>query len=286
MATMSGLAPPAVDDGVGEGLGVAGGHRRRRAGDRVEDGGVVEALLVVVLGRLVAPALLGEDVDEDGLVELGRPAQGVLEQRDVVAVDGADVAHAQGLEEAAGAQDLPGRGPHALQAELEVLADAGHAPQHPLDAVPALDVGRVQPQPGEAGGQPGDRGGVGPAVVVEDDQDPPAAVAEVVERLVGHAAGHGAVADHGHHPAVGLVLEVHGHGQAVGVAQDGGGVAVLDPVVGRLGPRRVARRGRWPGAGWRSAPGARSGSCGRTPGGRCPTGAGPWASRTPGAGRG
>ena len=63
---------------------------------------------------------------------------------------------------------------------------------------------------------------------------------EVVQGLVRHAAGHGSVTDDGDHPPVGLVLEVEGHGQAVGVPEDGGGVAVLDPVVWRLRPRRVA----------------------------------------------
>ncbi len=66
-------------------------------------------------------------------------------------------------------------------------------------------------------------------------------MAQVVERLVGHAAGEGAVADHGHHPAV-AALELEGGGQAVGVAQDGRGVAVLHPVVLGLGAVRVARQ--------------------------------------------
>ena len=82
-------------------------------------------------------------------------------------------------------------------------------------------------------------GAYGPAVVVEDDHHPLARVAEVVERLVGHAAGEGAVADHGHHPPV-AALELEGGGHAVGVAEDGRGVAVLDPVVLGLGAARVA----------------------------------------------
>jgi hypothetical protein len=57
---------------------------------RVEHRGVVEVLLVVVLGGRVAAALLGEHVHHDRA--LGRQllgvAQRVLELLDVVAVDG------------------------------------------------------------------------------------------------------------------------------------------------------------------------------------------------------
>ena len=58
-------------------------------------------------------------------------------------------------------------------------------------------------------------------------------MAQVVERLVGHPAGQRAVAQHRHHPAI-AALELEGTGQTVGVAQDGRGMAVLDPVVGRF----------------------------------------------------
>ena len=92
---------------------------------------------------------------------------------------------------------------------------------------------------GEAQRELRHRRGVGAAVVVEDDDHPFAGVAQVVERLVGHAPGEGAVADDGHHPAV-AALQLEGGGHAVGVAEDGRGVAVLDPVVLRLGAARVA----------------------------------------------
>ena len=66
-------------------------------------------------------------------------------------------------------------------------------------------------------------------------------MAEVVERLVGHAAGQRAVADHGHDPTV-LALQLERGGHAVGVAEDRRRVAVLDPVVLRLGAAGVARQ--------------------------------------------
>ena len=59
---------------------------------------------------------------------------------------------------------------------------------------------------------------------------------DVVEGLVGHAAGQGPVADHGHRPVVGM-----GQGVAERIGERGGGMAVLDEVVGAFLPARIAR---------------------------------------------
>ncbi len=66
-------------------------------------------------------------------------------------------------------------------------------------------------------------------------------MAEVVERLVRHATGHRPVADDGDDVAVVVDAGVAGDGHAVGVAQDRGGVAVLDEVVAALLAAGVAR---------------------------------------------
>ena len=58
-------------------------------------------------------------------------------------------------------------------------------------------------------------------------------------RLPAHAAGQRAVADHDDHVPT-RAGELERLGQAVGVGQAGGGVAVLDEVVLALGPARVA----------------------------------------------
>ncbi len=60
---------------------------------------VVEPLDLVLLGRRVAPALLGEDVDDDRPVPLGGVGEGLFHRADVVAVDGTGVADAERLEE-------------------------------------------------------------------------------------------------------------------------------------------------------------------------------------------
>ena len=100
MATISGSLLGLLDQRLGERLRcttvAAGASAARSAGSNAGD--VVQALLVVVLGRRVAPALLGEHVHDDRALELGalRSAARAL---DVVAVDRPDVAHAERLEE-------------------------------------------------------------------------------------------------------------------------------------------------------------------------------------------
>ena len=183
-----------------------------------------------------------------------------------MAVERAAVADAEGLEEDRRLEHLAQAGPGAGEAPGDVLADHRHLADDLLGLAPLAQVPRVEPEPGDAGGEAADGGGVRAAVVVEDDDGPAAGVAEVVERLVGHAAGEGAVADHGHHVvAVGvlaaatgqLFAQVLGHGQPVGVAHDGGGVAVLDPVVLGLVAARVARHAAGLAQAARSPPGAR-----------------------------
>ena len=102
------------DQRVGEHFGVGGRvglGLRLRAGDDVEGGDAV-ILVVGGLGRRVALALLGHDVDQH------RPAARVahvLQDRqqvvEVVAVDGADVIEAQLLEQGAAGRRSRGRIP-------------------------------------------------------------------------------------------------------------------------------------------------------------------------------
>src|ERR1017187_7096538 len=71
-------------------------------------------------------------------------------------------------------------------------------------------------------------------------------MAEVVERLIGHPTGESTVPDHCHDVTsstcrIALVLETKSRGDAVCVAQSCRGMGVLDPVMGGLRPRRVAR---------------------------------------------
>ena len=67
-------------------------------------------------------------------------------------------------------------------------------------------------------------------------------MAEVVQRLVGHPAGEGPVADEGDDAPGVLALAGEGRRDAVRVGQRRRGVGVLDPVVRGLRPVRVARQ--------------------------------------------
>ena len=114
--------------------------------------------------------------------------------------------------------------------------------QQAVESGAVAHVAGVQAQPPEALAQLRHGRRVAAAVVVEDDDGAAVGVAEVVQALEGHAAGQGPVTDHRHDAAVVLGPQLERLGEPVGVAEDGRGVAVLDPVVVGLGPRRVARQ--------------------------------------------
>jgi hypothetical protein len=117
-----------LDHGFGEGGGVAGsaGPLGLRAELGVEDArGVVEVLLLILLGRRVALALLGEDVDHDRTVELGGVAERFFQPRNVVAVERAAVADAERLEEDRRLEHLAQPGSGTGEAPGHVLADHG-----------------------------------------------------------------------------------------------------------------------------------------------------------------
>ena len=238
-----------VGHGGGDGhhLGPLGGLAHQRLGEGGGEraglglGRVVQPLDGVVLGRCVAPALLGEHVHHVRAAQLGGVAQRLLEAPHVVAVERAGVADAERLEEGGRLPHLAHGGLGGLDAPLEAIADDGHLGHHLLEAGLAAHVGGVVADLGQRLAELRHRRGVGAAVVVQDDDAVAAAVAEVVEALEGHAAGHRPVADDGHDaPAVALLGGL-GHGQAVGVAEDRGGVGVLDPVVLGLVAAGVAR---------------------------------------------
>ena len=180
--------------------------------------------------------------------------EGLLHALDVVAVEGPRVAHAEVLEERRRLEHLAHRGHEPVEALLELVADHRHVVEQAVEAGPVAEVGGVEAQAGEAVAELRHGGGVGPAVVVEHDDRLLARVPEVVEPLEGHPAGERAVADHGHDPPAVAELVLLRDREAVGVADDRGRVAVLDPVVLRLGPRTGSRTARRPGAGWRSRP--------------------------------
>ena len=259
------------EDGVGERLGVAGGNRLGRTDRRVENGCVVEVLLVVILGGRIPLALLRQNVHDDG--SLGRQVLGVsesdLQVAHVVAVDRADVADSERFEERRRLQEFAHCGLHRLHALLRLLADHGQVLQPRFDATLTLNVERVHSNPREAvrkllgdsigeGSSVGavrtlrvdqrrlwlrevrDRGRVTATVVVQNDDDSLLGVSEIVQRFVRHATGHGTVADHRDDVSMVGRSGIAGHRHSVGVRKNRGCVTVFDEVVLALFATRVA----------------------------------------------
>ena len=114
-------------------------------------GSVVEVLLVVVLGRRIAAALLGHDVDDDRAFggQLDGVAQRRFERRQVVPVDRADVADPERLEERRRLEELAGRRLHRLDSALGRVADERNVADELLELALAPHVDRVQADVGE-----------------------------------------------------------------------------------------------------------------------------------------
>ena len=226
------------DDLLGEDGGPAEalGHHRQ-AGLGMNLAHRVEAVGDVLLGRGVAPPLLGDDVDDDRLGVLAGAGEGELDGRDVVAVDRSGVLDSQVLEEGRGNQDV-------LEAPFESVQGVEGGPaggalrqERPLDPGQDTLVAGIGAQRVEVVGQSPDGGGVGAAVVVDDDdQVAVRGVGDVVQGLPGHSPGHGPVPDDGDDVALVVTLQVVGPGDAVGPGQGGRGVGVLHDVVDGLGP--------------------------------------------------
>ena len=135
-------------------------------------------------------------------------------------VEGAHVTDAEILEERRRFPHLAHCRFRHTHAAPDLLADPGNAFGDLLELRLAAHIDRVVADLHQTLGQPRDGGGVRAAVVVENDRDVAAGMAEIVEALEGHAAGHGAVADH-RHDASTCIGGLEGRGEPVGVAQNG-----------------------------------------------------------------
>jgi hypothetical protein len=121
----------------------------------------------------------------------GRPER-TPDRGDVVAVDRAQVGEAEGLEHQP-------RHEQGLGGVLQRPADLGHPRDHPqaaLQLAAHLRERGVEACALEQGVEGADVRRDAHAVVVEDDRDGSAEGAGLVQALVGHPAGEGAVADH------------------------------------------------------------------------------------------
>ncbi len=225
-----------LDERLGEEVGVGLGGRllHRLAGGHVEEGEAVAARGRVRLGRVVALALLGDDVEEDRIAEPGQLLEGLHQRRHVVAVGRADVVEAQPLEHHPRRHQRLG-GDDAVADGVDGLVPLGQLLEELLHALAPAVVGARRELLGEPLAHGADVGRDRHLVVVEHHDQVALQVAGLVEPLEGLAAGHGAVAEHGHHLAR-LAAQVLGLDHAERRRDGGGGVAHAEGVVLRLVP--------------------------------------------------
>ena len=231
----------ALDQFGAEDLGVAG-----RVGDRfrllARDDVELDHRMQLVgagLGGGIALALLRHDMDHHRTVGDGG---GVLQDGNevvhVVPVDGPDIIEAQLLEE--GAADN-----HAARVFLGLARGLTERAWHVLDDLAAelaeILIGTARDLFGQIGAHAADRRGDRHVVVIEDDRQLAGRLGCVVHRLIGHAGGHGAVADDGHDLVL-LALLVAGGRKPERRADGGRGVGRAERVVFALGSLGEARQ--------------------------------------------
>ena len=152
----------------------------------------------MAFGRLVALAFGGAAMEQDRALQGQRPSQARAEFLYVMTVHHTHVREAQFLEQHAGHQDR-------LEAVLQLASHRGHALPHSGKALhvalqivaEAGELG-VEAQARQIGAHGSHIALDGHGVVVEHHEQRAAEVAGMIEGLVGHAAGEGAVTDDCH----------------------------------------------------------------------------------------
>jgi len=189
----------------------------------------------VFFGRLVALTLFGQHMDQHRALVLLHLFQGFHQHGQVVAVDRAEVFEPEGFEEHAGGEEN-------LEGFLQFFGQVQQVLAHGVETPEKSSRGFLETVYEFAGAGAGQEVGQGADVfgnrhfiVVQDHDHVPVHVTGVVHGLVGHTAGHGAVADHGQDlvPAPGQITS---GGKAGGGGDGGGGVAHIKAVVGRFIP--------------------------------------------------
>ena len=232
-----------------------GEHRRPsrfRRGERlpchrVDDTRGVHLIRHIVHGRGEPVALFSDHVhDQRPLIALG-VFESVEQAFNVVAFNRADVLHPQ-LREHLGGQHLV---LHAfferVQCVERALAHPSHGLQRLLAGLHHFVVRRLHSKRRklvaklcQVVGEPADGRRVGPAVVVDHDDNVAVGRRNVVQRLPAHAAGQRTVSYNGNDVGVIAALQRLCLGKAVRVGQRRARVRGLGPIVLRLRTRRVS----------------------------------------------
>ena len=213
---------------------------RRRSGFRLDlragrDVELDHAVIFVggFFRRLVALALLRHDMDQEraiaGVAHVFQYRQQVV---DIVTVDRADIEEAELVEQRAAGDQTAGIFLDRDRALLE------HAARQALGDLPhpvaQAAIGRAGHAARQIGRQRADRRRDRHVVVVEHDDQPRVHRAGIVHRLIGHAGGHRAVADHGDDVVL-LAVEIAGHRHAQPGGNRGRGMCGTERIVFALG---------------------------------------------------
>ena len=212
-----------LDDLVGEDARPRGARRGldRFAGLGVDLTDRVELVRDVGDRRAVPVTLFGDHVHDDGSVEFLRLAHRRLEGGQVMAVHRAEVLDVEvGVQRLVVGEAREEAVHGAAGSPVDRPADPAEPVEDPLARAVETAVRAPRAHVVEETCHAADRRGVRPAVVVDDDHEPPGVVvADVVERLPGHAAGERSVADDRHDVSVTLTRHPEGSRDTVGPRQ-------------------------------------------------------------------
>ena len=172
-------------------------------------------LLGILERRTQAPTFFGADVQEHRTLRILTEAQVLLERRQVMAIDGADVADAVLLEERGIARVPILHVPLEAPAEVQELSAHASPTQQALQPLLRLVVGARDDQLIEDLGDRPDIAVDRPLVVVQDDDQALRRVRGVIERLHRDAASQGGITDERDHVRV-FAEAVAGIGEANG----------------------------------------------------------------------
>ena len=225
-----------IGEGVGEDFGIGGGAVGCLAGFRIVGAEAVEFLLPFESG-LKAASLLREHVQQDRVIERLEEFEGLNEQRNVVAVDGAEVLQAKFLKHHRGPKKaLGGLFGAADDFDRRLAADALDEMRGLVVQVLVAFVGdNAMEVTGHGAHIAVDR----PLVVIEDNDHAPGLRGDVVHRFEGDAVGEGGVAGDGDDVFV-ASGQVAGHGHAQRGGKRGTGVTGSVGVVLAFGAEHEA----------------------------------------------
>ena len=194
-------------------------------------------LLLSIERRLVAAALLGEDVQKHGAVFRLEELEGLNEKGKIVAVDGAEVLQAELLKQDGGPEHaFGGFFGAAHDSDGGFAAEVFYKARCRLVEVPIVLVGDDAV---EVAGDGADVAVDGPLIVIEDNDEPLGLLGDVVERFKGDAVGECGIAGNGDNVFL-AAGQIAGNGHAERCREGGASVSRAVAIVLALSAQHEA----------------------------------------------